>query len=334
MLNVIYTAKACVLLMYTRLTLNLTTQRLVTYLAVYVFLGWLGTEIAFFTTCRPFSGYWAMPPPSPQCATLEHYAIIQGSFNISSDLLMLSIPLPLITRLSVPWRQKSVLVVIFSMGFFVILAAILTKVFNLTDIWDPSYMLWYTREASVAIYVSNLPMIWPLIREYIPALKRFTPGQKLSSREGHGMYGLNSRPNRQRQSLGLKGKGVRIDDSETNHKPTVTTTINGKGDDSKDDLSSLDGVSVDVELGGIDYEKPETWNQLHIEGNGGNGIHMSTTVQISEEHVGRGPVGMVRQDQRVGVDRESNRGRGGIEAVGGLLERGDCVVERERRRIF
>jgi hypothetical protein len=286
MLNVIYTIKACLLLMYTRLTLNLATQRLVIYLAVYVFCGWLATEIAFFTACRPFYGYWAMPPPSTQCATLEHYAIIQGSFNISSDILMLFIPLPLITRLSVPWRQKSVLLVIFSMGTFVIIAAVLTKVFNLTNIWDPSYMLWYTRESSVAIYVSNIPLIWPLIREYIPALKRFTPGQKSSSRENN-----ISQNTFKRHSMGLKGKGIRIDDSENDKKPSMITIIQGKSDNSED-FSSLDGNSTDIEMGSMDFEKSDTWNQLHIEGNGSNGIHMSTTVQISEEQIEKTPAMM------------------------------------------
>lgn len=32
-------------------------------------------------------------------------------------------------------------------------------------------MLWYTREASVAVYVANLPLIWPLLREWIPFLR-------------------------------------------------------------------------------------------------------------------------------------------------------------------
>src|ERR1700728_4087032 len=137
MLNVIYTIKACMLILYTRLTLGLTVQRLVRYLAIYVAIGWCVTEIAFFTACRPFNGYWAMPPPDPQCTTLQHYALVQGCFNVSSDALMLCIPLPLITRLAMPWKQKGVLLVIFSMGIFVILAALLTKIFNLTNIWDP-----------------------------------------------------------------------------------------------------------------------------------------------------------------------------------------------------
>ncbi len=140
MLNVIYVIKACMLIMYTRLTLGLAAQKAVRYLSIYVALGWVGTEIAFFTACRPFSGYWGMPPPDPQCTTLEHYAIVQGCFNISSDALMLFIPLPLVLKMTMPWKQKIVLVFLFSLGPFVIIAALLTKIENLTNIWDPLYM--------------------------------------------------------------------------------------------------------------------------------------------------------------------------------------------------
>ena len=192
MLNVIYTIKACMLVMYTRLTLGLRTQKMVRYLAVYVLVGWLATEIAFFTACRPFPGYWAMPPPNPQCTTLEHYAIVQGSFNISSDLLMLGIPLPLLLRMKMAWKNKVVLVFIFSMGLFVVLAALLTKIFNLLNVWDPVYMLWYVREASVAVYVSNLPMIWPLMREWFPFLRTLTPAAAYPTSEGGG--GGSKRP--------------------------------------------------------------------------------------------------------------------------------------------
>lgn len=93
MLNLIYTIKVCMLIMYTRLTLGLRDQLIVRCLAVYVFLGWFATEIAFFTACQPFEGYWALPPPDPQCTTLQKYAIVQGCFNISSDMVMICIPM-------------------------------------------------------------------------------------------------------------------------------------------------------------------------------------------------------------------------------------------------
>ncbi|POS79134.1 hypothetical protein DHEL01_v202459 [Diaporthe helianthi] len=133
MLNLIYTIKVCMLIMYTRLTLGLRDQIMVRCLAVYVFIGWLATEIAFVTAS-------------------------------------------LILRMALPWRQRIVIAFIFSLGIFVILAALLTKIFNLTDVYDDSYMLWYIREASVAVYTSNLPMIWPLLRDWIPCLRALTPG--------------------------------------------------------------------------------------------------------------------------------------------------------------
>lgn len=171
MLNLIYILKACVLILYTRLTLGLAERRFVRWLAVYVAVGWTATQITMFAACRPFSGYWALPPPNPQCATYENYAIVQAVFNISSDTLMLLVPLPLVVRMSVAWRQKVVLVFIFSLGICVIVAALLTKIYNLTDPFSPRYMLWYVREASVAVYVSNLPLVWPLLREWFPLLR-------------------------------------------------------------------------------------------------------------------------------------------------------------------
>ena len=240
MLNVIYTIKACMLLMYTRLTLGLATQRMVFYLAIYVSIGWAATEIAFFTACRPFKGYWAMPPPNPQCTTLQHYAIVQACFNISSDTLMLFIPLPLLLRLNVPWKQKAVLLLIFSMGIFVILAAILTKVFNLSNIWDPSYMLWYTREASVAVYVSNLPMIWPLLREWFPALRALTPGAKSSGVSGkRGLGGNTGTIGSVQQRRDWKGRRLSSGKGDNG----IVTTILGKGD-STEELSGSDGTEM------------------------------------------------------------------------------------------
>jgi hypothetical protein len=283
MLNVIYTIKACMLILYTRLTLGLTVQRLVKYLAIYVAIGWCATEIAFFTACRPFNGYWAMPPPDPQCTTLQHYALVQGCFNVSSDTLMLCIPLPLITRLAMPWKQKGILLVIFSMGIFVILAALLTKIFNLTNIWDPTYMLWYTREASVAVYVSNLPMIWPLLREYFPALRALTPGQKGSSpTSGEGSSGKlrNKSPSRARVLSGGFGNS------------RITTTIRGtrKGE-STEELSTGGETEMGIiteqqswdryDIGLAVCPELDDWDKETKKG----GIHKVTTVHVSEEHV-------------------------------------------------
>lgn len=58
MLNVIWTLKCCMLFMYARMTQGTKHLKYVKYLAIYVAIGWVAVETAFFTACRPFKGYW------------------------------------------------------------------------------------------------------------------------------------------------------------------------------------------------------------------------------------------------------------------------------------
>ncbi|CAO2656833.1 Nn.00g056360.m01.CDS01 [Neocucurbitaria sp. VM-36] len=204
MLNVIWLLKACMLFMFARMISGTSYIKWIRIVAAYVIVGWVAVQIAFFTACRPFVGYWGMPPPNPQCTTLEHFAIVQATFNLSSDLLIIAIPIPMVASLSLPLKQKLGLGVLFSMGTFVIIAAILTKVYNLSDVYDTAYMLWYTREASVAVYVANLPGIWPLLREHIRFLRDHTNSyvtgaSKMPKYGGYGsQYGNMSKGPRSR----------------------------------------------------------------------------------------------------------------------------------------
>jgi hypothetical protein len=264
MLNTIYLVKTCMLIMYTRLTMGLRQQKMVKAIAVYVACGWVGTELAFFFACRPFNGYWAVPPPNPQCTTLQKYAITQATFNISSDLLMLAIMLPMLLQASLPLKQKIALVGIFGMGSFVIVASILTKVFNLSDIYSTVYMLWYIREASTAIYVSNLPLIWPLMREWIPCLQHITtghrptysnrkPGDTGRSTENGGFNSISlsqmSRPSRTK--MGVETEIEPTESAEKINKPS----FQGQGilTETTVEVEFDEGHSSDVE--DIDLEK-------------------------------------------------------------------------------
>ncbi|KAF2999658.1 hypothetical protein E8E13_000417 [Curvularia kusanoi] len=165
MLNVIWTLKACMLLLFARISSGTTHIKWIKLVAIYVAVGWVSVQIAFFTACMPFSSYWAAPVLNPQCTTLQHYAIVQAAFNLSSDVFIIAVPIPMVISLTLPIKQKIGLGILFSLGLFVIIAAILTKIHNLSNVYDSAYMLWYTREASVALYVANLPSIWPLARE-------------------------------------------------------------------------------------------------------------------------------------------------------------------------
>src|ERR1700749_4117577 len=106
-----------------------------------------------------------MPVSNPQCANYFYYCIIQMVFNVSTDLLMLVIPAPFILHARVPPLKKMLLCGIFSLGIFVVLAAVLNKYYNFTMPNTTVYMLWDIREASTSIYVANMMCLWPLLRK-------------------------------------------------------------------------------------------------------------------------------------------------------------------------
>ncbi|KAF2674698.1 hypothetical protein BT63DRAFT_408859 [Microthyrium microscopicum] len=162
--------KACLLMLYYRMTRDTVNHTYVKIVIGYVIFGLIAIEVPyFFILCRPFSQYWAMPPNNTQCATYFDYCIIQMVFNVSSDLLMLGIPTPFVVGAKVPPLKRALLVGIFSLGSFVVLAAVLAKYYNFTSANSTVYMIWDVRETSVAVYVANLMCWWPLLRKFVIA---------------------------------------------------------------------------------------------------------------------------------------------------------------------
>jgi hypothetical protein len=99
-----------------------------------------------------------------QCSAAIHHLITNAVFNISSDIMMLCIPLPLLIASKLPRTKKLLLCILFSLGVFVIMCAVLNKYYSFAHPFAPTWMFWYIREASTAIYVANAPMCWTLVR--------------------------------------------------------------------------------------------------------------------------------------------------------------------------
>lgn len=207
-------------------------------LAGYVAFGFIGTEIAMFALCRPYNQYWAVPPNDiDQCSFYRKYSLPQAVFNTSSDALMLAIPLPLLIRARLPIKQKIAMVFIFGMGIFVvclhilfkppllplgppreqtpihsltptqIIAGIMSKSFALLpqNLDNIVYAFWYLRESSVAVYVANMPLLWPMIRATVKFITR-EKDTMISKDIGNGTgYELKSR----------KMQSQRLPDEET-----------------------------------------------------------------------------------------------------------------------
>lgn len=165
MCSVQWGTKTCLLILYWRLTQNLTQNVIVKLAALYVGLTFLVMEIFYFCVwCRPFHDYWKTPCYNVECTTAIHHLIMNCAFNLSSDLLIMSIPLPLLLKAHLEVKRKILLVFPFTLGTFTIICAILSKHLSFTQPFSGYWVFWYCREASTAMIVANMPYSWSLIR--------------------------------------------------------------------------------------------------------------------------------------------------------------------------
>lgn len=102
----------------------------------------------------------------PVCDTRSTQNSHTTNIDISrSDILILIIPIPILTKLQVPLQRKLILVIMFSSGVFIMICTILRAYYSLGDITNlPLALGWADRECFVAAIVVSLPGIKPLFR--------------------------------------------------------------------------------------------------------------------------------------------------------------------------
>lgn len=158
-------------------------------------------------------------------------------------------------------------------------------------------MLWYTREASVAVYVANLPGIWPLAREHIRFLRDHTnsyiTGQSRMPRYGYGSnYGNLSKHQRSHirtatanvepDEVELKDSynklGVRSMHSSPNlpgHESRSAKTSLDSDERAINDLSGWKGINVmEVQVDTKVEIQRRSWDGTDV-----HGIHNSTQIE-------------------------------------------------------
>jgi hypothetical protein len=144
---------------------GLSQHRIVKVIGGICAFSFLLIEILFFAVwCRPFSAYWSVPPKSVQCSVYTNHVIITLAFNVTTDLLIMAIPLPLLIRARLSLSKKLTLCAVFSLGAFVILCSILSKYYSISQPYGIKWLEWYVREAATAVIVSNIPQTWTLAR--------------------------------------------------------------------------------------------------------------------------------------------------------------------------
>jgi len=76
-------------------------------------------------------------------------------FNVSSDIMIIALPMPVLLGSQLPWKRKLTLCCVFALGIFTILAAILSKYYSLGTPYGGEWIYWYIREVSLVQVLSQ-----------------------------------------------------------------------------------------------------------------------------------------------------------------------------------
>ncbi|KAI1395752.1 hypothetical protein F4819DRAFT_500765 [Hypoxylon fuscum] len=173
----LWALKLCLAVFYSRLTERLSNLTLRVRLA-YVLLGvtYLAVQLTILLSCQPLSKFWQINPnPGNSCqpAISRVFVYVVCIPNVFTDLYLLSIPLPLLWKVNIDWRRKIVLVFLFSGAIFsmitsIVRADIIMHDRNMRSIHDGT--AWANRETCIAITVTNLPILHPLLRKCVKKL--------------------------------------------------------------------------------------------------------------------------------------------------------------------
>ncbi|XHG09582.1 hypothetical protein AWENTII_012630 [Aspergillus wentii] len=168
--------KISMALLYRRL-FPTTRYRIVTLaIIILITITGLWMTISAFVFCIPIAAFWD-PNLGDNCLSERVVWCLNASIQITTDLVIVVLPMPVITRLRLPKRQKWALVFVFGLGFFVCAMSIvrlvtLVRLVNSTDETRSNALtaLWSSIEADVAIICACLPQLRPLVTRVFPHL--------------------------------------------------------------------------------------------------------------------------------------------------------------------
>ncbi|CZR70202.1 uncharacterized protein PAC_20103 [Phialocephala subalpina] len=179
-------------------------------MGIFVVVSNFSLAMALCFQCIPLYGIWTnwMYKVAPvKCINVYACVYVAAGMSIFHDLIILSMPLPTLWSLNLHWKKKAHLVVMFSVGSFVVVCSALRlpTLMKLEGSSDPSYdqapiAVWTNLEISVGIICACLPATRSLVGYIFPSLKMTlgasatggTPaypansssGNKFSSRKG------------------------------------------------------------------------------------------------------------------------------------------------------
>ncbi|RAL16496.1 putative MFS monosaccharide transporter [Aspergillus homomorphus CBS 101889] len=200
--------KTSILVFYLTLTQGEKIFRWATYVTLFV-VNAAGLALTFVNVfqCRPVSAAVAYPlPDGAQCIDILTLYLSSSPVNIITDLAILCLPNPILTRMRLPRKQKIIIVITFSFGFFVAVVDVIriayiqdaatSRQIALKEIhlqgtpgddlsWYAAFsFMWSVIEVNVSIMCACVPSLKPLVARLLPKLIRDTDESYQTSSPG------------------------------------------------------------------------------------------------------------------------------------------------------
>ncbi|KAL4880657.1 hypothetical protein BJY04DRAFT_219127 [Aspergillus karnatakaensis] len=187
----IWCLKGLLLCLYWKLTAGTWHRHLVVGTSAFCGVIWLACVLTHVCICTPVTRNWQIQPyPGDYCTLRQPLYVEIAVFNVISDVCILIIPIPILTKLQIPIQRKVVLALMFSSGVFIMICTILRAYYSLASISSlPVALGWASRECFVAAIVASLPGIKPLFKH-----TRFlgSSGRKSNKGGGYTSEGYNN----------------------------------------------------------------------------------------------------------------------------------------------
>ncbi len=190
--------KTSVLVFYLRLSKSTQKVLRLASWAVLIIVNLAGTVLTLLNIfqCRPVEAAFNLTDPPGQCIPLLTEFICSAPVNIVTDLAILALPLPVLTGMRLPPRQKIILIMTFALGIFVTIVDVVriyylqkaisdasssalsgdddlnTSFGNSPEFaWNASLaLLWSAIEVNIGIACACIPTLKPLIIRILPAM--------------------------------------------------------------------------------------------------------------------------------------------------------------------
>lgn len=203
-------AKTSILSLYMRIFGFERWVRVYIWILAGVIWAWAtSTILEAFLLCRPFAFNWDTNIPGGECANRNVAFIVAGVLNMTTDVLVIVVPLPNIWKLKLTLLKKIALCMIFCLGLLFVTFPFLVYRLNTNDAFllssisaisiiriialgqisfkDITYtaikpVLWSIVEIQLAIVAVNIPLLRPIVARIFFFVRSRTTNKENSGR--------------------------------------------------------------------------------------------------------------------------------------------------------